>query len=594
MAPPPGPAIAAAPSPPLGALATSPHRSGSWRAPALLLAVFLGLALAMFGRGVFGGVGSFPGSGTDPALFMWDLEWVPFALGHHLDPLVTTYIEYPSGANLMWNTSIVFPALVMAPVTLLWGPVLSYGVLTVLAVSLSAWCGALAVRRFTARWVPAAVGGLLYGFSPYMVAQALRHPHLDITVYPPLALIIGHELLVRRRRSPLLLGALLGVASAAQLLTGEELLALTVLMVAIVLATLALLRSREVGSALRRAGPAAAAAAASFAVLAAYPLDVQLFGPQRVTGRFWVLDIYKAGPREFVQPSALQWIAPFGRLGWVDTSVYIGVPLILLTVGTVVWLRRRAIVRVAAVALVAAVVLALGDRVQVGGVAVPMPWALVEHLPLVADALPIRMMLFGFLALAVLVGVFLDAGLGLGDARLRVGAALAALVALVPLIPSLPYPASRFAIPAFFTDGQAAGLSQAGSVLLTPYAVVDSGVEPLLWQAVSAMSFRTEQGLAFVPTVPPSSRPHWGAPQDALGTELTILGSGARLAPASLTAAQRQAYLVDLRAYDVQSVVVGPSPGEGQVARFMSELLGRPGVSTGGVVVWYHLPVPPA
>jgi hypothetical protein len=558
-------------------------RAPAWRVPALLLALYLGLALALLGGALLGGRGSFPGAGTDPAIFMWDLEWVPFALGHHLDPLVTSYIQYPAGANLMWNTSILFPALLMAPVTALPGPVTSYGILTILAVGLSAWCGALAIRRHTARWLPAAIGGLLYGFSPYMMSQALRHPQLDIAVYPPLVLLLADEILVRRRRSPLLLGTLLGAATAAQLLTGEEVLGLTALMAVIVLVALALTRRHEVATALQRALPAAAAAFASFAVLAGCPIYVQLLGPQRISGLSRVLDIYAASPGQLIDPSAMQEIAPFGHSGFIDTSVYVGVPLILLALTAVVVLRRRTVIQLAAVALGAAIVLCLGTALRVGGLHIPLPWTLITHLPMLSDAVPLRIMLFGYLALSLLVAVSLDAALGHADVRLRRAGAVAVVVALLPLFPSLPYPTGRFAIPAFFTDGSTAQIGGPGSVLMTPYL----GVEPLVWQAASGMAFRTEQGLVFVPG---SGLPHWSAPDDALGTELTALGTGAQSAPATLSPSMRETYLADLRAHGVTSIVVGPSAGEAGVVRFVTELTGRSGQSSGGVVVWSQLP----
>jgi hypothetical protein len=52
----------------------------------------------------------------------------------------------------MWDTSIVFPALVLAPVTIAFGPITAYNVLCVTAVASSAWCGYLAARRFTRSW----------------------------------------------------------------------------------------------------------------------------------------------------------------------------------------------------------------------------------------------------------------------------------------------------------------------------------------------------------------------------------------------------------------------------------------------------------
>ena len=561
----------------------APRRLASWKISALLLAAYLVIALAMLGPGLFAQGGSFPGSGTDPALFMWDLRWMPFALGHHLNPLVTAYIRYPAGANLMWNTSILFPALLMAPVTVLLGPIASYGVLTVIAVTLSAWCGALAVRRYTAGWLPGAVGGLLYGFSPYMISQSLRHPHLYIAVFPPLLLILGDEILVRRRRSPTLLGGLVGVAAACQLLTGEELLALTAVIAGLALAVLALMHRRELRSHLGPAWRAAVPAAVTFVLLCAYPLYVQLLGPQRPTGLSHALYRYTTAPQELVLPSSLQLIGPAGRMGFQDSGAYIGVPLLILCMATVIWLRRRIVVRLAAAMLAIALILSLGPLLHLGGVPLPLPWALFAYLPVIGDAVPIRFMLFAYLAIAVLVGAFLDAGLHREGARWRVGALAAAALALVPLIPPLPFPVSRFPVPAFFTDGSVQRLSRSGSVLMTPYL----GVQPLVWQAVSGMAFRTPLGLVFTPS---ATGPHWGAPWNALGQELQALGDGSRQVPSTIAPALRATYEAELREEGVTSIVAGPSPGQARVVGFVTELVGEPGVSTGGVVVWYSLP----
>ncbi len=56
------------------------------------------------------------------------------------------------------------------------------------AVALSAWCCFLAARRLVASTAAAAVAGLVYGFSRAMVAQSLRHPHVTLAMFPPLAI----------------------------------------------------------------------------------------------------------------------------------------------------------------------------------------------------------------------------------------------------------------------------------------------------------------------------------------------------------------------------------------------------------------------
>src|SRR5438128_444098 len=158
---------------------------------------------------------------------MWFLRWPSFALTHGQNPLFTNYIDYPAGVNLMWNTTALLPALALAPIGHLAGFVLAYNVLMTAGVALSAWTAFLLIRRFVSSSLAAGVGGLLYGFSPFMTAHSLGHSQLTVAFMPPVLLIVLDEIVRVQRRRPLVSGLLLGVAAAAQLLIGEELLAMT-------------------------------------------------------------------------------------------------------------------------------------------------------------------------------------------------------------------------------------------------------------------------------------------------------------------------------------------------------------------------------
>jgi len=547
----------------------------------LALVVFVALAMAAMWPGLFTGHDTIVGDTGDPSLWIWDLEWVPFALAHHLNPLVSNYLHYPGGANLMWNGSIVFPALILIPITDLAGPIVSYNVVAVLGVGLSGWCAFLALRRYAAWWLPAFAGALLYEFSPYMALQIIGHAQLFIAVFPPLVLLVADEILVRQRRSAPLMGTLLGLAAVAQLLTGEELLAMTVVMSLPPLIALLIIRRSDIREHLGHAVRAAAWALGSFLVAGGYPLYVQFLGPQTVHGALQGIDTYVATPAGFAIPSSYELIG--GHALVFDSSVYIGVPLLLLAVVAVVWLWRRTAVILAAVAVVAAMVCALGGHLVVHGVAghLPLPWDAVNQIPVLDNILPVRLMVFGYLGLAVLVAMFLDATWGRAP-RWRIAGLLATAAALVPLIPTLPFQAGEYAVPAFFTDGSAQLLPRTGSVLVSPY----ESQLPEAWQALSGMAFRTQVGVVYAP----GPGGHMEGPTlDALGTELNRLDRLGAAAPAVITASQRQTYLSDLRAHDVRAVVVGPSSGQEQAATFFTELLGTSGVRTGGVVAWFDV-----
>ncbi|MGC8463709.1 MAG: hypothetical protein ACP5P9_08590, partial [Acidimicrobiales bacterium] len=126
--------------------------------------------------------------GGDQFSNMWFLEWVPFAIAHGHNPFFSNFANYPFGVNLLTNTSALLLGLAASPITVVWGPVASFNVLLTLALPASATSGYFLARRFTT-WRPAAfVAGLLYGFSPYEIAQSAGHLNLTFVVFPPLVL----------------------------------------------------------------------------------------------------------------------------------------------------------------------------------------------------------------------------------------------------------------------------------------------------------------------------------------------------------------------------------------------------------------------
>ena len=86
------------------------------------------------------------------------------------------------------------------------------------------------LRRFVA-WSPAAfVGGLLYGFWPFiLISLTDAHLMLGLAPIPPLMVACLDELLVRQRHRALPAGLVLGVLVAAQFLVGSEALVITLI-----------------------------------------------------------------------------------------------------------------------------------------------------------------------------------------------------------------------------------------------------------------------------------------------------------------------------------------------------------------------------
>ena len=148
----------------------------------------------------------------DPGLFTWFLRWTPFAVRRRISPFVSDYLNHPDGINLMWNTWLPLPGLLLSPLTLFLGPVLTFNVLVTLAYGLSAWSAYLAIRRYVPSHGAAACGGLVYGFSPAMIGHA-HHPNLILILLLPWLFVLLDEILVHQRRSPVWLGVALGAGS---------------------------------------------------------------------------------------------------------------------------------------------------------------------------------------------------------------------------------------------------------------------------------------------------------------------------------------------------------------------------------------------
>jgi hypothetical protein len=407
---------------------------------------------------------------------------------------------------------------------------------------------------------------------------------VTLIVFPPLALLLLHEILVRQRRSPLLAGGLLGVAAAVQFLTGEEILAYTALVAGLGVALLALLHPAEVAARVPRAAAGLAVALGCFLVLAAYPLWFQFFGPQRVSGILQPPNVYVNDLLSFVVPPDLLALSggPTPAItthftgNVAENDAYLGIPLIALLVAACVLGWRRPLVRWAAPLAAAAALLSLGPQLHVGGhvLPVPLPGALVARLPLMESAVPSRLMLFADLGAALVLADFV----GHAPDRRRVLALAAVAVALLPLVPRWPYPSTEARVPPFFqAGGEVARLTTADMVLVAPYADHLSSVA-MLWQASAGYRFRMPEGEAFVPG------PSLGPPPSHLRSTFEALEGGA---PVPDSAADREETLRELAALGVDTVVVGPSAGHDRMVAYLTSALGRPPVRSGGVDVWW-------
>ena len=585
-----GPAPAPAPRRP-----TDRTRRG--RGPAVgqwLLAggLYLGLSMALWWRVWSTHPSSVMTCGcTDAGREVWYLEWAAYAVAHGHNPWYSQWVLFPRGINVLADTSVSILGLVIAPVTLLFGPVVSMNTLSTLTPVLTALSMFWLLRRWV-HWAPAAfVGGLCYGFSSFVVVQ-LTFGWLNISFLALLPLMVGclDELLVRQRRSPLLVGPVLAGLATAQFFVSSELLALTTIMAVIGIALLTVYDRRRDRADLRRRLPHALrgllAAVVTAAALLAVPVGFFLFGPAHLGTLVWSATWpgnLGNGVGSFVGNSttwgpftaaALQ--SQMHLLGGyqgppLPSGAFLGISLLaVLVAGTLMWRGDRRLWFWAAIGCIAA---ALSLR-AVGGEW--GPWALVDHLSVLENAWQGRFSSVVDLCAAIMAALIVEhtrRSIGAGRRRpasplRRWGAAAAAMAvaavalwsAAAGLAPNVPLTLQPVAVPDWFA--QVAPHLPPGQVVLT-YPMASSNAQtPLLWQAVDRMSFHMVGGGGPAATASRAGR-------DRPGFDVLEAASVRFLAAPAISAGNLEAARLAIRHWQVTTVVV---PDQRQLPRY---LLGR-------------------
>jgi hypothetical protein len=454
----------------------------------------------------------------DSSLFTWFLAWPAYAISHGLNPLYSTALFHPSGVNLLSNTAEVGIAVVLAPVTWLFGPVATLNVALTLSPALSALAMFVLLRRWVS-WTPAAfIGGLAYGFSPFiLIALTDAHLMLAMAPVPPLMVACLDEMLIRQRRTPLATGVLLGVLVFVQFFIGSEVLVLVAIAAGIGVALLflyGLVHRDALRSHIRHAVAGLVSAGITATVLLAYPVWFALAGPAHLSGPIWgASDISYGGNdlRDYLLPSTPSpaFTALDHHFGGYQAPTlsgqYVGIGLIaVLVIGVVVWRRDRRLWLFGAVGVIS-VPLSMGLQFHRWTL-----WRLFVRLPLMDNIIPSRFLVITYLAAAVMLGLIVDhAGIdttrwlasrhGVRDSgpngRWRMaGSAAAVVVALVALVPiawyyssGVPLTTQPVVLPAWFRSvAPHLGPDQVVLAFPVPFALFQSA---MTWQAVDGMSF---------------------------------------------------------------------------------------------------------
>jgi hypothetical protein len=159
-------------------------------------------------------------AGGDQAQYVWNLWWAAHLVVHPGDPWFTHYLAAPVGVPLAYDTLTPLVGVLMAPVTLAFGPSASFTLLAAATPGLAAY----AAYRAAGLWLPGLAGPLAagsgYGMAAMLTWQDWYHINIAMgAVFLPLALATAIQL----RRSPTLVrGMLPGLVVGSAVLVDQE------------------------------------------------------------------------------------------------------------------------------------------------------------------------------------------------------------------------------------------------------------------------------------------------------------------------------------------------------------------------------------
>jgi hypothetical protein len=433
---------------------------------------------------------------SDSSIFMWGLAWWPHALLHGSNPFFTKALFAPDRLALGGDVTVPLAAIVAAPITLLWGPIVSFNLLTLASPVLAAFFAFLLCRYVTRSFAASLVGGYLFGFSAYMFGQLLGHLHL-VLIFPIPAAVHLTLRAIDARIGKRLFIALLALCLAALILTSTEIALTFVVLGAVTLAVAFALAPADRGRLLAVVRPILAAGVVAGIVTSPF----LYYGAKGVPPLSPLVgDIYGGDALGFLVPTMLirlgrQYFlaisAAFSGADVSEAGTYVGLPLALIVARYTITRWRLTSTRILVVALAVIVVLLLGAHLYIAGhPTIPLPWKLLDH-SLLRDVLPVRLALYMFLIVAIFAAMWLAQK---RPGRLGVAKWALAAISIAFVVPNIGSGLWRWDLPnpSFFTTHQYRTFIRRGeTVLVLPFGYTGMS---MLWQAETGMWFRMTGG----------------------------------------------------------------------------------------------------
>ncbi len=446
----------------------------------------------------------------DPQQTVWFLAWIPYALGHGLNIFHSNYLDFPHGVDLANTTSVPLLGLAASPITLSLGPVAAFNVLLRVAFASSASSMFFALRSWC-RTPAAFVGGLVYGFGPYMVIQGENHLDLIFVPLPPLIVWCLYRLLFTQPQDSKRLGLLLGALCGAQALIDPELLAMLGIVLFLGCLGLALTQGSRTVSHFKELAKALPPALLVFLVVSGYYIWSLLFAAGHLVGPVYpthVLQQIRSDILETIVPTTHQFVAPLALAttayrfvggNYTENAGYLSVTFVLLFTYFTFRRRMNTIVVFSACLAIVAFVLSLGASLELDGhpTSLPLPETVLTRVALFRNFTPARFSLFVALFAIIAVSIGLDFFLSdvahhrFANLYTRLHDMVVVALGIVTVALMFPLlPLSTATLPWSSDVTSTLATIPSGTVVLGYPLPLAQWTESMVWQAEDEMRFR--------------------------------------------------------------------------------------------------------
>ncbi len=373
----------------------------------------------------------------DPFMFCWNFYWIRGWIEGRHALYQCADLHHPTGVSLAHHTLALTSGLLAVPLTHLMSIVAAYNLLLILQVMLTGIAACLALRSLNLPVSVGVCGAITAMLWPARQIRDLVHPNLSGTGFLWLAILFT----IRFIRAPSV-GTFIALSLSAVAAAGQDphhALFLLLLLPGIIGS--AGVRGKRLAMALTAGVILLAAIGAALPALIA----ADRFAPRSIDEkeRFSVHLMSLVTPPAHTLPGRLGFTPEPAPDATIESTAYLGIPILIILLAGRVWKRRDA--RVWLLTALVCIVIALGPTLRIAEWSIPMPYRWLGSLPgLDIARAPGRFMIPAGFALVFALAVLLS-----GTGRSSRGATAAAILVLLDFFPA-PLPTQPAATPPIY------------------------------------------------------------------------------------------------------------------------------------------------